>query len=242
MRRTTICRSSRAVLLALVAGLLGVPGLGAQDTTRAAADTSQAPAAPAGQVPESHVVTRGETLWSISQLYFGDPLLWPEIYRLNTAVVEDPHWIYPGEVQHLARIDPVRVFHHRSVQPVDLGPEERIAEVQLRDRPEGLTPRDDVALGHLPRGGRRGLGSVGGGSGRVLRPKPRHTEQPCNKGEQDCPARTADRRPPHRAPPGTRRAIPVCLRERPWPRPGCAQTRLHLRRFHEATAGSLPVR
>jgi len=101
MRRTTICRSSRAVLLALVAGLLGVPGLGAQDTTRAA-DTSQAPAAPAGQLPESHVVTRGETLWSISQLYFGDPLLWPEIYRLNTTVVEDPHWIYPGEVLHLA--------------------------------------------------------------------------------------------------------------------------------------------
>src|SRR2546422_7904233 len=101
MRRTTICRSSRAVLLALVAGLLGVPGLGAQDTTRAA-DTSQAPAAPAGQLPESHVVTRGETLWSISQLYFSDPLLWPEIYRLNTTVVEDPHWIYPGEVLHLA--------------------------------------------------------------------------------------------------------------------------------------------
>src|SRR5437867_12884034 len=102
MRRTTICRSSRAVLLALVAGLLGVPGLGAQDTTKAAADTSQAPAAPAGQLPESHVVTRGETLWSISQLYFSDPLLWPEIYRLNTTVVEDPHWIYPGEVLNLA--------------------------------------------------------------------------------------------------------------------------------------------
>ena len=101
MRRTTICRSNRAVLLALVAGLLGVPGLGAQDTTRAATDTSQAPAAPAGQLPESHVVTQGETLWSISQLYFSDPLLWPEIYRLNTAVVEDPHWIYPGEVLHL---------------------------------------------------------------------------------------------------------------------------------------------
>src|SRR2546428_4649399 len=102
MRRTTICRSSRAVLLALVAGLLGVPGLGAQDTTRPAADTSQAPAAPAGQLPERHVVTQGETLWSISQLYFSDPLLWPEIYRINTAVVEDPHWIYPGEVLNLA--------------------------------------------------------------------------------------------------------------------------------------------
>src|SRR2546422_706274 len=42
MRRTTICRSNRAVLLALVAGLLGVPGLGAQDTTRAAADAVRA--------------------------------------------------------------------------------------------------------------------------------------------------------------------------------------------------------
>src|SRR2546425_11825770 len=99
MRRTTICRSSRAVLPALVAGLLGASGLAAQDTTKAAADTSQAAApAPLGQLPSAHTVTRGETLWSIAQLYFGDPLLWPELYRLNTAVVEDPHWIYPGEV------------------------------------------------------------------------------------------------------------------------------------------------
>jgi LysM domain-containing protein len=92
MRRTTICHSNRAVLLALVAGLLGGRGLRAQDTTQAAADT---------QVPASHTVTQGETLWSISQLYFSDALLWPEIYRVNTAVVEDPHWIYPGEVLYL---------------------------------------------------------------------------------------------------------------------------------------------
>src|SRR6266702_4129788 len=91
MRRTTICRSSRAALLVLAAVPLLWRLLPAQDTTQAA------PAAMA-QVPASHTVARGETLWSIAQMYFADPLLWPEIYRLNTNVVEDPHWIYPGEV------------------------------------------------------------------------------------------------------------------------------------------------
>ena len=106
MRRTTICRSNRAVLLALAALPLMWRVLPAQDTTQAVQqqDTTQAAAAFQGQVPSSHTVSRGETLWSISQMYFNDPLLWPEIYRLNTAVIEDPHWIYPGEVLNLSEM------------------------------------------------------------------------------------------------------------------------------------------
>jgi len=87
MRRTTISRSKIGPLL--TAGLLlGAPVARAQDPLQLGAPP---------QRPQVHIVQQGETLWALAELYYGDPLLWPEIYRLNTLVVEDPHWIYPGE-------------------------------------------------------------------------------------------------------------------------------------------------
>src|ERR1051325_71521 len=63
---------------------------------------------PAASIPATHTVKRGDTRWDIARLCLGDPFLWLEIDRLNTDLIEDPHWIYPGEVLKLPA--PARVI------------------------------------------------------------------------------------------------------------------------------------
>jgi hypothetical protein len=50
-----------------------------------------------------HTVQEGDTLWDISDRYFGEPWHWPELWSYNPEIT-NPHWIYP--------LDHVRLSTH----------------------------------------------------------------------------------------------------------------------------------
>ena len=51
---------------------------------------------PQGRPGRIHVVSKGDTLWDISDAYLGTPWVWPSVWKDN-GEVKNPHLIYPGD-------------------------------------------------------------------------------------------------------------------------------------------------
>jgi nucleoid-associated protein YgaU len=55
--------------------------------------------------PATYTVKRGETLPQIAArpMIYGDPLLWPLIYRANRDQIRDPRRLWPGQILRIPR-------------------------------------------------------------------------------------------------------------------------------------------
>ena len=84
-----------------------------------------------GNLPEPkggetiYVVRPGDTLWDISKRFYGNPLLWPRLWELN-SFIDNPHLIYPGQVLSLTP-----KYEKPGIPVVKINPE--IREDQLKD-------------------------------------------------------------------------------------------------------------
>jgi hypothetical protein len=77
------------------------------------------------RIPEEYEIEEGDTLWSLSEEFFKDPWLWPNLWAINPHIT-NPHWIYPGDLIRLKWVkDQNQIIEALSLEPV-------VYDVQLK--------------------------------------------------------------------------------------------------------------
>ena len=81
-----------------------------------------------------YTVKKGDTLWDISEKFFGSPWVWPELWEMNSKQVMNPHLIFPGNRLHLFRHKQITVIPE-AVEEVKAQPEELSVVVEEKTEP-----------------------------------------------------------------------------------------------------------
>jgi hypothetical protein len=93
-----------------------------------------------GEVPQGHVVRRGDTLWGICDYYYKNPYQWPRIWSYNPQI-KNPNWIYPGDEIQLQAGAPSTRAGAQGILPLPYSQ----AQMTLVDRRRRV-PNDTVFL------------------------------------------------------------------------------------------------
>lgn len=92
----------------------------------------------------THVVQKGDTLWDLCELYYGDPNLWPKLWEMNPFIT-NPHLLKPGDVITLLEDVPIRKSVEEEIAAVE--PEKREPTKPKGINVSGLTNMN--AIGYL---------------------------------------------------------------------------------------------
>jgi len=109
-----------------------------------------------------HIVVRGDTLWDISEHYFGNPFDWPKLWQWNTQIL-NPHWIYPGNKIRLTPFPVLKAEEEKAAPPPPPPPPPPTPVVEAPPPPEKyyfatgnygsfISPKPIQPAGYIQRG------------------------------------------------------------------------------------------
>lgn len=91
-----------------------------------------------------HTVSRGDTLWDISEAYLGTPWVWPSVWDENERI-ENPHRIDPGDRIWITSNEMRRISDEEAARRVAAVPDDAVASDDLAFLPGDEI--DDFAAG-----------------------------------------------------------------------------------------------